>query len=71
MLSLNKKTFLITVDERMNGFSEYLGFPLCDPERIDSYVDFDFEPLRAKAQEAASVMARFVKSLGLPPRPHD
>jgi len=63
MLSHNKKSFLIFVDERMSGFSDYLGFPMCDPNKIDGYLDFDFEIVRRKAQEAEVVMQRFVTSM--------
>jgi polysaccharide pyruvyl transferase WcaK-like protein len=63
MLSWNKKSFLVSVDERMAGFSEYLGFPLCDGAKIDSYLDFDFEIVRNQAQKADVVMQKFVSTL--------
>ena len=63
MLSWNKKSFLVSVDERMAGFSEYLGFPLCDGAKIDSYLDFDFEIVRKQAQKADVVMRKFTTYL--------
>lgn len=64
MLSLNRKSFLVAVDERMNGFSEYLKFPLCDPQAIDAHLDFDFEIVRAQARAAYQTMSKFVQSIG-------
>ena len=63
MLSWNKKSFLVSVDERMSGFSEYLGFPLCDPSNIDGYLNFDFEIVRSQARKADAVMQTFTRYL--------
>jgi hypothetical protein len=66
MLSLNKWSYLTYVDERMAGISESLGFPLCDPARIDEYLDFDFEIVRQRAISANGTMQKFISSLSSP-----
>jgi hypothetical protein len=63
MMSLNKWSFLTYVDERMAGISECLGFPLCDPARIDQDMDFDFEIVRRNAKTHYATMKKFVTSL--------
>lgn len=62
-LSRNRRSFLTPVDGRGAGMAEFLGFPLCDPNRLDDYLDFDFETVRSRARESFQVMERFVKSL--------
>ena len=62
-LSRNKRSFLTQVDGRALGMAEYFGFPLCDPNRFDDYLDFDFETVRSRARDSFQVMERFVKSL--------
>jgi hypothetical protein len=64
MLSQNRPSFLIKVDERATGFAEHFAFPLCDPSRLDDYMDFDFEPVREKAKRTFEVMQQFIASLG-------
>lgn len=59
MLSRNKKSFLVFVDERMTGMAEGLQFPLCPPQNIGEHLDFDFEITRRRAQEANEVMRSF------------
>lgn len=63
MLSLAKWSFLTYVDERMSGISEYLGFPLCQPNEIDKHLHFDFEIVRRQAREAHTTMQKFTTSL--------
>lgn len=62
-LSTNKRSFLTYVDNRCLGFSEFLGFPLIDPTKLDSYLDFDFEIVRRAAQESYETMTKFTHSL--------
>jgi Polysaccharide pyruvyl transferase len=59
-LSQNKRSFLTYVDERVTGIAESLGFPICDPARFDTYMDFDFEALRRRAQAGFDEMRRFL-----------
>jgi hypothetical protein len=63
LLSQNRRSFLTKVDERITGFAEHFGFPICDPLRLDDYMDFDFEPVRERARRTFEVMSRFVDSL--------
>ncbi len=63
MMSLNKWSFLTYVDERMAGIAECLGFPLCNPGRIDDELGFDFEVVRRNAKQHAKTMQKFVTSL--------
>lgn len=62
-ISQNKWTFLVAVDDRATGMAEYLGFPLCDPARFETYLDFDFETVRARAQAGFEHMKRFLRTL--------
>lgn len=62
MLSQNRRSFLVKVDERAVGFSEHFGFPLCDPDRLEDYMDFDFEPVRDRARSTYETMLAFVDS---------
>ena len=64
-LSQNKRSFLIPVDGRSLGFSEFLGFPLCDAGSIDEHFGFDFETVRERARETFATMQMFVDSLGM------
>jgi hypothetical protein len=63
MLSQNKKTFLTHVDERATGMSRHFGFPICDPEKLDQYREFDFEIVRNNALRTFDVMQKFVDSI--------
>lgn len=62
-ISQNKRTFLVAVDGRASGMAEYLGFPLCDPVDFETYLDFDFETVRARAQAGFEDMKRFLQTL--------
>jgi len=62
-LSRNKRSYLTKVDERSTGFAMHFGFPLCNPERLESYLEFDFEPVRAKAQSTFVTMSEFIRGL--------
>ena len=67
MLSQNKRSFLTKVDERVTGFSEHFGFPICDPGHFEDLLNFDFEKVREAALRTYPVMARFVDSLQVRP----
>lgn len=62
-LSLNKRSFLTSIDERSVGFAEFLGFPLVDPSSIEQELKFDFEIVRNNARQAYGTMRRFVASI--------
>ena len=64
MLSRNRRSFLTKVDERVTGFAEHFGFPICDPLRLGDYMEFDFEPVRERARRTFDTMLKFVDSLG-------
>ncbi|KAA0685046.1 hypothetical protein DTW90_35705 [Neorhizobium sp. P12A] len=63
MLSQNKWSFLIKVDDRSPGIAQALGFDLIDAEKLQLHLDADFEPIRTSAQNLYSVMRRFLKSI--------
>jgi hypothetical protein len=63
MLSRNKKSFVVAVDDRAKGMADLFGFPLCDPDRFEDYLGFDFEQVRAAAQRTYPTMQKFVRSL--------
>jgi hypothetical protein len=62
-LSRAKRSWLVPVDGRAAGIAEALGFPLCQPNQLLAALDFDFEIVRARADEGFSVMQHFVKTL--------
>lgn len=62
-LSQAKRSFLTYVDERMKGFSDMLEFPLCDYNRFDDYMEYDFERYRRRCLEHYETMKRFVHYL--------
>jgi hypothetical protein len=62
-ISQNKRSFLVAVDGRAIGMAEYLGFPLCDPLHFETYLNFDFEIVRARAQAGFEEMKRFLRTL--------
>ena len=62
-LSRNKRSFLTQADGRSLGMAEFFGFPLCDPNRFDDYLDFDFETVRSRARTSFQVMRKFIDSL--------
>lgn len=59
-LSQNKWTFLVGVDDRATGMSEHFGFPLCDPQQFQIYMDFDFETVRERARSTFPTMQKFL-----------
>jgi hypothetical protein len=61
MLSLNKRSFLTKVDERVTGIAEAFDFPICDPSRFEDVLGFDFERVRQRALATFGVMERFVR----------
>jgi hypothetical protein len=63
MLSRNKKSFVVAVDDRAKGMAELFGFPLCLPDRLETYLDFDFETVRRAAQRTFPILQQFVRSL--------
>jgi hypothetical protein len=62
MLSQNKKSFLTYVDERATGMATHFEFPICDPNRIDEYLNLDFEIVRRNAISTFETMSTFVRS---------
>lgn len=63
-LSRNKRSLLTYVDDRMRGFSQYLGFPLSTTQTFDRDMNFDFEVVRNSAISTLSSMRKFVNSIG-------
>lgn len=63
MLSQNKRSFVIPVDDRARGMAELFNFPICDPTSLESDLSFDFETVRRAAQRVYPNMQRFVRSL--------
>jgi hypothetical protein len=62
-LSRNKRSFLVSVDDRSVGIAESLGFPLCAPDGFDGVLDFDFEVVRRNAQRHFVAMQKFLGAL--------
>lgn len=62
MLSQNKKSFLTYVDERATGMATHFGFPICDPNNIEEYLNFDFEIVRRNAILTFETMNTFIRS---------
>ena len=62
-LSQAKRSWLVPVDGRAVGMAEFLGFPLCSPDKMEATLDFDFGIVRERAQIGFSEMRRFVESL--------
>lgn len=63
LLSHNKRSFLIPVDERARGAADLFGFSLCDPSKLDSCLGADFEVVRATVRERYCVMERFLAGI--------
>lgn len=63
MLSRNKKSFVVPVDDRARGMADLFAFPLCDPARFEDYLGFDFERVRQAAQRTFPTLEKFVRSL--------
>ena len=62
-LSQYKPSFLTYVDDRCVGFSEALDFPICEVNRLESYLDYDFSRCQAKIEALNPVMTRFVSDI--------
>lgn len=62
-LSQAKRSFLTYVDDRCVGFSQAFGFPLCDYNHFDRFLDYDFEIYRSRAINIFQVMQRFLQYL--------
>jgi hypothetical protein len=66
-LSRARRSWLVRVDGRADGIADDLGFPLCQPDAIESDLEgalaFDFEPVRERARRDFAVMQRFVETL--------
>ena len=62
-LSRNKWTFLTRVDDRSLGFADFLEFPMLTPGKLADLLDFDFEIVRRRAQEAFPTMEKFIRSV--------
>jgi hypothetical protein len=67
MLSQNKWSFLVKVDERSPGIASALGFELIEPGQLGHHLDADLEMIRTSAQACYLVMQRFVDAI--PGRP--
>lgn len=63
-LSRNKRSYLVSIDDRSLGLAEHFGFPVLAPQELERSWDCDFEVVRSRARETHAVMERFVKSLG-------
>jgi hypothetical protein len=63
VLSRNKRSYVVGVDDRARGMAELFDFPLCDPLRFESYLDFDFERVRTAAQRTYPILQKFLRSL--------
>ena len=62
-LSQYKPSFLTYVDDRCMGFSEDLDFPICEVDRLESYLDYDFSRCQTNIQARSSVMTDFVNNI--------
>jgi hypothetical protein len=62
-LSQNKRSFLVSVDDRSVGIAESMGFPLSCPDGFDAVLGFDFEIVRQHAQKHFATMQKFLASL--------
>jgi hypothetical protein len=62
-LSRAKRSWLVPVDGRAVGMADFLRFPLCRPEALESDLDFDFETVREQAVKGYAVMQRFIATL--------
>lgn len=62
-LSRAKRSWLVPVDGRAAGMADFLRFPLCRPETLESDLDFDFETVREQAVKGHAVMQRFIATL--------
>ena len=62
MLSRNRRSWLVPVDQRGHGMAEAFAFPLVTPDAPEPDWDFDFEPLRQHVRVAWSEMQRFLRS---------
>lgn len=62
-LSRAKRSWLVPVDGRALGMADFLRFPLCRPETLESDLDFDFETVREQAVKGFAVMQRFIATL--------
>jgi hypothetical protein len=63
MLSQNKRSYVVAVDDRARGMAELFDFPLCEPLKFETYLDFDFERVRAAARQTFPVLQKFLRSL--------
>ena len=66
MLSRNKRSFLMPVDERSTGFGEAFGFPLLQADQLANALSFDFEIVRQRARHHFETMRTFLGSLPQP-----
>ncbi len=62
-LSRNKRSYLVPVDDRSTGISQFMGFPLSAPSELDQVWDFDFEIVRRNAQATYPAMQQFLRSI--------
>ncbi|ANL26669.1 hypothetical protein AMC90_CH00798 [Rhizobium phaseoli] len=63
MLSQNKWSFLMKVDERSPGIASALGFELIEAGQLNRHLDTDLEIVRTSAQACHLVMRRFVDAI--------
>jgi hypothetical protein len=62
-LSQAKKSFLTYVDERCEGFSQLLDFPICDFNNLEKYSDYNFNKYRNNCIYHFQAMQKFVDNL--------
>ena len=62
-ISQARRSFLIPIDGRSIGIAESLDFPLCTPDTLDQFQDFNFERVRLRAREHFTTMSLFLESL--------
>jgi len=62
-LSQRKPSFLTYVDDRCVGFCESLDFPICEVEKLDTYLNYDFSRCQLEIDKLNAVMTQFVSHL--------
>ena len=63
MLSRNKRSILVAIDDRARGMGEAFDFPLLEPNELSRWDTIDFGKIRAAIQRNFVQMERFAKSL--------
>lgn len=63
MLSQNKRSFIVAVDDRARGMAEAFDFPVLEPAALRAWRSVDFEKTRAAIRRSFDEMRRFVGGL--------